>query len=143
MSALPKKAVIYTDGASSGNPGKSGIGVVIEFGGRTHEISEHIGIATNNIAEYSALIRGLERASELGADSVEAFSDSELLVKQLTGVYRVKHENIIPLWKRARELSAGFRFFSISHLPRDLNKQADRLSKKAVTLSPEKKAVTS
>lgn len=134
-----KKAVIYTDGASSGNPGESGIGVIVEFGRKTYEISEHIGIATNNIAEYTALIRGLQMASELGADSVEVFSDSELLVRQMVGLYKVRHENIIPLWKRARELASGFRFFSISHLPRDLNQRADRLSKKAISEKTKKK----
>ncbi|MDP2168394.1 MAG: ribonuclease HI family protein [Thermodesulfovibrionales bacterium] len=125
-----KKAVIYADGASSGNPGVSGIGVVVALENKTYEISEHIGIATNNVAEYSALIRGLEKAAELDAESVEVFLDSELLVRQMTGAYKVKNENLIPLWRRARELSSSFRFFSISHIPRELNKQADKLAKK-------------
>jgi len=127
-----KRATIYVDGASSGNPGASGIGVVIEFGGRSYEISKPIGIATNNIAEYTALIEALKMASGLRAEAVEVFSDSELLVRQMTGIYKVKNENLIGLWKDARQLSALFRHFSISHIPRELNARADRLAKKAI-----------
>lgn len=125
-----KKAVLYADGASSGNPGHSGIGIVLTIGEKTYEVSEYIGVATNNVAEYSALIRGLEKAKSLHVEGVEVFLDSELLVKQMSGVYRVKSENLRSLWQKARRLSESFESLSISHIPRELNKEADRLAKK-------------
>ncbi len=126
-----KKAVLYTDGASSGNPGASGIGVVLDCEGRTHEISEYIGFATNNVAEYTALIRGLEKAKALGVQEIKACLDSELLVKQLTGQYKVKNERLKELHKKALRLLSSFKTFSVRHIPRDKNKKADSLAKKA------------
>ncbi|MBI4822898.1 MAG: ribonuclease HI family protein [Nitrospirae bacterium] len=127
-----RRAVLYSDGASSGNPGESGIGVVLTFGKRVFEISEYIGIATNNVAEYRALLRGLERARLLRADAVDAFLDSELLVRQINGTYRVKDEKLKELWESAKTIACSFKYFSISHIPRELNQQADRLAKKAI-----------
>lgn len=127
-----RKAVLYCDGASSGNPGESGIGVVLTFGKRIYEISEYIGTATNNVAEYRALIRGLERARQVRADAVTVFLDSELLVRQITGIYRVKDEKLKPLWEDAKRISQSFKHFSISHIPREINQQADSLAKKAI-----------
>ncbi len=129
------KIRIYTDGASSGNPGPSGIGVVIEFDGRTVEISRSIGKGTNNVAEYRALIAGLEKARELSGGSpkdVEIFSDSELLVRQLNGIYRVKDLNLRRLWEKVNELLKGFRSYRIIHISREENMRADELAKRAI-----------
>lgn len=135
------RAVIYCDGACSGNPGKSGVGVVIYLGddeirkaggGDSYRISEYIGIATNNIAEYSAIVKGLEKARSLGAKNVDVFMDSELVVRQMTGVYKVKNRNLLPLWNRARGLLNEFDSHTIVHIPRELNADADRLARDAV-----------
>jgi ribonuclease HI len=123
------KAVLYADGASLGNPGDSGIGAVIKTETRTREVSEHIGVATNNVAEYSALIRGLEEAHGLGATELEVNLDSELLVKQIRGEYRVRNRNLKPLFIKAMALLGSFRSYSIKHVPREMNKRADRLAK--------------
>jgi ribonuclease HI len=131
-----KRAVIHTDGASSGNPGASGIGVVIEFGNKTYEHSAYIGVATNNVAEYEALIRGLEEALALGAQEVEARMDSELLAKQLSGEYRVKHPGLLPLYQKVLRLVASFRRVTFAHVPRQENKRADKLAKDAVRKAP-------
>jgi ribonuclease HI len=123
------KATLYTDGASSGNPGPAGIGAFICVDGREVDLAEHIGTASNNVAEYMALIRGLEEALALGATDVEAFLDSELVVKQIRGVYRVKHPDLIPLHERALKLKARLKRFTIAHVRRELNTRADKLSK--------------
>lgn len=127
-----KRAIVYTDGASSGNPGASGIGVVIEFGRRHYQHSSYIGIATNNVAEYAALIHGLEEARRLGAEEVEVYMDSELVVKQLNGQYRVKNPGLKPLYQQAAALAGSFRRATFTHIPREENKQADNLAKQAV-----------
>ncbi len=126
------RAIIHTDGASSGNPGPSGVGGVVNFKGKIYEIAEPIGIATNNIAEYTSLIMALELALELGVKEAEVYMDSELVVRQVLGVYKVKNEGLKPLYKQAHKLSIKFNKFSISHLPREENTEADRLSKKAL-----------
>lgn len=125
---------IFSDGASHGNPGPAAIGVVIERakGDIVCRISEAIGRATNNFAEYTALIRGLEEAARLGANEVECFSDSELIVRQITGVYRVKSKPLLPLVQKAQELRRGFAKFSIRHVPRSMNRRADKLASKAL-----------
>ncbi|MBI4698553.1 MAG: ribonuclease HI family protein [Nitrospirae bacterium] len=131
-------AKIFCDGASSGNPGQSGIGIVIQFGGAegrhqvNRSISEHIGVATNNIAEYSALIRGLEEARSMGAKKIEIFLDSELLVKQIKGIYKIKSDTLRPLWERSTDILRQFDNYRITHIRRELNKEADALAKKAV-----------
>lgn len=123
------KATLYTDGASSGNPGPAGIGAFICVDGREVDLAEHIGIASNNVAEYMALVRGLEEALALGATDVEAFLDSELVVKQIKGAYRVKHPDLIPLHARVIKLKARLKRFTIAHVRRELNTRADKLSK--------------
>jgi ribonuclease HI len=137
----PDRATVYCDGACSGNPGKSGIGVVIylgdrengEEGGRdSYRISEYIGTATNNIAEYTAVIKGLEKARALGVKNVDVFMDSELVVRQMTGVYKVKNRNLLPLWNRATGLLKEFDSHAITHIRRELNAEADRLAREAV-----------
>ncbi len=132
---------MYCDGACSGNPGRAGIGVVINpAGGKTGHagksrecrISEYIGIATNNIAEYSALIKGLEAARSMGIRKIKIFLDSELLVKQINGVYRVRNERLIPLFNRAKGILKEFESCKITHIRREKNKEADLLARQAV-----------
>jgi ribonuclease HI len=124
---------LYIDGAARGNPGPAGIGVVVKRGASTlAEISDFIGKATNNVAEYIAFIRGLEEALVLGATKAECFSDSELLVKQVKGEYKVKNEGLVPLHYHAKSLIAKFKTFSIEHTLREENKHADKLANQGI-----------
>lgn len=124
---------IYIDGAARGNPGPAGIGVVIKSGGKTIlEVSDYIGKTTNNVAEYLALIRGLEEALLLGAKEAECFSDSELLVKQIQGEYKVKNEGLSPLFHHLQSLMVKFKKFSITHKAREENKHADALANRGI-----------
>lgn len=125
---------LYLDGASRGNPGPAGIGVVIQdAAGRTvAEISEFIGRGTNNVAEYRALIRGLEEAAALGARTVAVRSDSELLVRQLKGEYKVKSPDLSPLHLEAHRLLKGFGRVSVEQIPRGENAAADALANRAL-----------
>lgn len=131
------KVALYTDGCCRGNPGPAGIGVVIKDPRRKvlKELSEYIGEATNNIAEYSALIRGLEEAGILGAREITVFMDSELIVRQLNGEYRVKDDAMKELFRRALEVLKGFKSFEIKHIDRSKNKEADKLANRAINLS--------
>ncbi len=126
------KAKLHCDGASRGNPGEAGIGCFIQLSdGRTIKISEHIGITTNNVAEYKALIKGLEAAKEAGAEEIEIFSDSELLVRQICGIYKVKNKNLRELHERVRKLLSKFKLYTITHIKREDNAIADILAKEA------------
>jgi len=133
-----RKLKIFFDGASRGNPGPAAIGVVLSgaSGKVVRELSESIGKTTNNFAEYTALIRALEEAKKLGADVAECFSDSELVVKQMTGVYRIKSEALLPLARKAMSLSSQFDDFSIRHVPRSKNRLADKLASEALDKKP-------
>ena len=127
------KLELFIDGACQGNPGPGGAGVVIRRDGKIiKEISRFIGNSTNNIAEYSALIFGLEESVILRAESVKINTDSQLLYRQLIKVYKVKHPNIIGLYNQAVRLVKEFKEFSINHIPRELNTEADRLATKAI-----------
>jgi len=127
------KVEVFCDGASRGNPGEAGVGVVIREKTRTLlEISEYIGKATNNLAEYLALIRGLEEALLAGASGASFFCDSELLVKQIRGEYKVKNEGLRPLHLHARALIRKFKKFSIEHTYREQNKHADELANRGI-----------
>ncbi len=126
------KAVIFSDGASSGNPGDAGAGSIIYYGDETHELSQYIGKTTNNVAEYSALILALRRASELKADSLEINLDSELIVKQVCGEYMVKSPHLYPLYRKVKSLLEGFKSYTIKYIPREMNKKADSLAKGAI-----------
>lgn len=132
-----KKLFLYTDGGSRGNPGPSGIGVIIldEHRKKVKELFKYIGEATNNIAEYSALICGIEEASALGADEIVVHMDSELLARQLNGEYKVKSAEIKPLFERALGMLKAFSAFEIKHIERAKNKEADRLVNKAINLA--------
>ena len=118
------------DGAARSNPGPAGIGAVVtdEDGEVLAEIAEGIGVATNNVAEYRAAIAGLVRAGELGATEVLLRSDSRLLIEQLSGRFRVKNPTLQRLHKEARELLGGFSKRTLEHVPRERNKEADRLA---------------
>ncbi len=125
---------IYIDGASSGNPGDAGIGVLIKAKEKKGEekISQYIGRRTNNFAEYQALIIALHRALKIGAKEIHIKSDSELLVKQIKEEYKVKSESLKKLNDTARRLLNRFHFFEIEHIKREFNKAADALAKKAI-----------
>ena len=131
---LVKRLVIYSDGASKGNPGDAGIGVVISDtkGNVIREIADYIGETTNNVAEYSALIKGLKEAAELEATQVDICTDSELLARQLSGVYKVKAPNLRPLFDQAINLLRAFEHVTISHVVRNLNKRADELANEGI-----------
>ncbi len=128
---------MYTDGASRGNPGPSGIGVVILDAKRTKikEVYKYIGEATNNIAEYAALVCGLEEAALLDAEEIVIYMDSELLAKQLNGEYKVKDEKMKILFEKALGILKNFKSFEIKHIDREKNKEADRLANKAINLA--------
>ena len=129
-----KKLIIYTDGGARGNPGPAGIGAIIldEQGNELAIVSEYLGIATNNQAEYMAVIAALEKAVSLGFDEVEIHADSELIVRQINGRYKVKNANLKPLYQKAIDLKSRLKSFTITHIPRNLNKEADRLAGEAV-----------
>ncbi|MFH1030215.1 MAG: ribonuclease HI family protein [bacterium] len=133
---MSKKIKLYTDGGARGNPGPAGIGAVLkdENGKNIAEISEYIGETTNNQAEYKALIAGLERAKEIGAGEIECFLDSELVVKQMKREYKVKNEDLAPLFVIAWNLILGFKKISFTHVMRQYNQEADKLVNKAIDL---------
>jgi len=128
------KLIIYTDGGARGNPGPSGIGAIIydENRNKLAEISEFIGKATNNQAEYKAVIAALEKAKELGGEELEFYLDSELVVKQLKREYKVKHPDLAPLFLKIYNLEMGFKKISFKHVPREMNTEADVLVNKAI-----------
>jgi ribonuclease H / adenosylcobalamin/alpha-ribazole phosphatase len=128
------KARLSTDGGARGNPGPAAYGYVLEAEDGTVLAAhgERIGVATNNVAEYRALIAGLEKALELGADEIEVISDSELLVKQMTGQYRVKNEALKELSEKAARLARRLRDVSYEAVRREHNELADRLVNEAL-----------
>jgi len=126
--------VAHSDGGARGNPGPSGYGVVIkdEAGRKVAALSEYLGHQTNNFAEYQGLIAALEYALEHGPKALKVISDSELLVRQMTGVYKVKNATLRDLHARAKELIAKLQWFSIGHALREHNQEADRLANEAM-----------
>lgn len=129
-----EKLIIYTDGGARGNPGPAGIGAVLKAGdGKTvAEISRYLGVATNNQAEYQAVIAALEKARELGARDLEFYLDSELVVRQLNRQYKVKNAELAPLFLKIHNLSVGFKKLSFRHITRENNQAADRLVNLAI-----------
>ena len=123
------RLVIHDDGGARGNPGPAAIAAVLATpeGELVEEVSESIGVATNNIAEYRALLLGIERATARGTEEVELIGDSELIVRQVRGEYKVKDPNLRLLHTQAQEALAGFRSWSIRNVPREQNAEADRL----------------
>ena len=126
--------VVYSDGASRGNPGRAAIGAVVidPAGKERHRVSEAIGVTTNNVAEYRALVAALEAALALGARRVEARMDSELIVRQAIGRYRVKNPGLIPYHNRVLALRSRFGEVVFRHVPRAENKLADALANQAL-----------
>ena len=129
-----RRLVIYADGAARGNPGPAGIGVVIEDerGRVLKELSQFVGRKTNNQAEYMALIEGLQVAAEYQADAIQVRLDSELLVRQLKGEYKVKSPLLKPLRNKVQKLLAGYKVVGIEHIERQYNRAADRLANRAI-----------
>ncbi|MFC2069730.1 ribonuclease HI family protein [Chloroflexota bacterium] len=129
-----KKAVIFTDGVAEPNPGQAAIGAVIkdEQGEVITSISESIGYATNNQAEYGAIIAALGKAISLGIEQVDLRSDSELVVNQINGKYRVKNASLKPLYQKVKKLQSKFTNLTATHIPRRLNKEADNLAGNAL-----------
>ena len=124
---------IFTDGASRNNPGEAGAGVLIFRENKPiAELARYLGTTTNNIAEYTAAIMGMEHAVKLGASSVRLFADSELLVKQLNGQYKVKNEGLKPLYQKVKDLIAKIGTVEVQYIPRARNKEADALANKAI-----------
>jgi len=128
---------LYTDGGSRGNPGPAAIGAVLfdESKNCLGEVSEYIGRATNNVAEYRSLIEGLKKAQELNVKSLEVLMDSQLVVKQVLGEYRVKNAGLQSLWKEACALIKQFDQVDLQHIRRENNVDADRLVNQALDAS--------
>lgn len=130
---------IYCDGASKGNPGKASLGVWAtdadgdgNAGVAVFEISKPLGIATNNVAEWQSLLHALRKAKDLGIQNVQVFMDSELVVFQVKGKYKVKKPEFKPFWEEVQSLKRGFQEFSIHHVRREQNKKADGLANQAI-----------
>jgi ribonuclease HI len=128
------RLTVNVDGGSRGNPGPAAIGVVVrgEGGEVIADAAEPIGTATNNVAEYRALLRGIELAAEHGATALSLLGDSELVVKQVRGEYRVKDANLKPLHAEARSRLSAFREWSFEHVRREQNAEADALVNQAL-----------
>lgn len=129
-----EKIIIFTDGGARGNPGPAGIGAVLYDADRrlVAEISEYLGVTTNNQAEYRALIAALKKAAALGALEAACYLDSELVVKQLNREYKVKNKELAPLFLEIHNLSLKFKKISYTHIPREQNQAADRLANEAM-----------
>jgi ribonuclease HI len=129
------RLLIHTDGAARGNPGPAGAGAILrdaDGGTVLSEIAEPLGHATNNVAEWTAVQLALEEARRLGATHVDLRMDSELVARQITGIYRVKHPDLKPFHAAVMELLHSFEGYTVGHVPRALNKDADRLSNVAI-----------
>jgi ribonuclease HI len=130
----PRTLELHVDGGARGNPGPAAIGVVVSDPAGTiiEEVAERIGVATSNVAEYRALLRGLERAAALNATEVRIVNDSELVARQLTGVYKVKHPAMKTLHAQAKKALRGFERWQIKTVPRAQNARADALVNRAL-----------
>lgn len=129
---MPNKATIYTDGGARGNPGPAGIGVVLKYEGKQLTFKKYIGQATNNQAEYQAVILGLEKAKELGAQEIDVFLDSELVQQQLSQKYKVKNRDLGSLFVKVWNLAMSFKKVKYVHIYREDNKLADKLVNQAI-----------
>lgn len=129
-----RRLVLYTDGCSRGNPGEGGAGAVLMDGrGKAvARLTEFLGVVTNNVAEYRALMLGLREAIVRGYTEVHIFVDSELIAHQISGVYRVRDVTLKGLHDQVREMLRRFRRWSITAIPREENKEADQLARRAV-----------
>jgi ribonuclease HI len=136
--ARSEDAILWTDGAARGNPGPAGIGALLKTpGGEVLSAdSAYLGKATNNVAEYKALLLGLERALALGVRRIEVRADSELLVKQIKGEYQVRSPGLRPLYQSALKLLARFESSRLVHVRREHNSEADRLANAGIDSRP-------
>jgi ribonuclease HI len=134
LSAPARVLRLFTDGAARGNPGPAGLGLVLEDeeGMRLWGGHRYLGTATNNQAEYLALIAGLQEAARWRPDRLEVYMDSQLVVEQLAGRYRVKSGDLRPLHAEALRLLGGFRESCVRHVPREKNRGADALANRAI-----------
>jgi ribonuclease HI len=131
---LTRRCRLFTDGASRGNPGQAGAGAVLltDQGDELATCSAYLGSCTNNVAEYKALIMGLDKALLKGCTNLAIFLDSELIVRQIQGSYKVKNEALLPLFRMVRERLARMQHWSISHVPRAQNARADQLANQGI-----------
>ena len=132
---MPKPVEIFIDGASQGNPGPAGIGIAIQRGAdgaAARTLFKYIGTATNNVAEYTALIYAVQEALIRGYRDVVVKTDSELLAKQLSGEYKVRDETLRSYWDQYHHLKQGFATLRVEHIPREQNTTADRLAAEAI-----------
>ncbi|HBI16332.1 MAG TPA: RNase H [Desulfobulbaceae bacterium] len=129
-----EECLLYTDGASRGNPGEAGAGVVLLDGDRRQVASRaiYLGQCTNNVAEYRALLAGLELALQNGCERLAIFLDSELIVRQISGQYKVKNAHLQPLYIQAKGLLQRLRGWRIKHVPRAENSEADQLANRGI-----------
>ena len=128
-----KKIEIYTDGGARGNPGPAGVGVVVWQGNKLiGTYKKYIGQATNNQAEYQAILFGLQKAKGLGAQEVECFLDSELVVNQLNMRFKIKNEDLGPAFIKIWNLRQSFKKVNFTYIPREKNKEADKLVNQAI-----------
>jgi ribonuclease HI len=128
------RLLIYTDGAARGNPGPAGAGAILRDsdGNVLAEVAEPLGHATNNVAEWTAVLLALEEARRLGATHVDLRMDSQLVARQISGVYRVKHPDLKPIHAAVMDHLRVLDGYTVGHVPRELNKDADRLSNVAI-----------
>jgi ribonuclease HI len=133
--ASTRRLLIYTDGAARGNPGPAGLGAILrdaDSGAVVAELARFLGIRTNNYAEWTAVEDALNEALRLGATHVDLRLDSELVARQISGRYRVKHADLRPIHASVMSMLAQLRGYTVGHVPRELNKDADRLSNVAI-----------
>lgn len=139
-SDMSEAATMHIDGAARGNPGPAAYAIVLARPGEAVvEEADVIGKATNNIAEYTALVQGLQLAQELGVKQLHVFSDSELMVKQMNGIYRVKNPELMELYLEAKRFAAGFEKLQIAHVRRENNARADAIGNEALDGRPRKR----
>lgn len=135
MAPPGRRLVIHTDGAARGNPGPAGAGAVLRDaadGSLVSELAVFLGVRTNNYAEWTAVELGLEEALTLGASHVDLRLDSELVARQISGAYRVRHPELKPIHVRVMALLSRLAGYTVGHVPRELNREADRLSNVAI-----------
>jgi ribonuclease HI len=133
--ASPRRLLIYTDGAARGNPGPAGLGAIVrdaETGEVLAELARFLGVRTNNYAEWTAVEDALHEARRLGATHVDLRMDSELVARQISGRYRVKHPDLKPIHASVMAMLSKLGSYTVGHVPRELNKDADRLSNVAI-----------
>ena len=133
--ASHQRILIYTDGAARGNPGPAGLGAILrdaQTGEVLAELARFLGIRTNNYAEWTAVEEAVRRALELGARQLDLRMDSELVARQISGRYRVKHADLKPIHARVMAMLGQLESYTVGHVPRELNKDADRLSNVAI-----------